>query len=121
MTSRDTSRTNSCPKGGKNSSGSFAPHSLRGHGFQLVVDAGEQVGNVQADGGDGGDAHAGDEADQQAVLDQGGALFLLGEELPGPGQLVLDLDVKFQHEPFSFERQGKKYQPCNPKNVTTKV
>src|SRR5437899_363866 len=59
--------------------------------------AGEQSSDVGAGEGNGGDADAGDQADQQAVLDQRSALLLLaGEEGLGPA-------VDLQHGFCSFE------------------
>src|SRR5205823_4515971 len=49
---------------------------LRGDVGELAGDPVEQAADGRAGEGDGGDAHARYQSDQQAVLDQRGALFL---------------------------------------------
>src|SRR4051794_12679166 len=57
----------------------------RGTAGQLAGDAVEQVAEVSAEQGHGGDDHDGDGADHEAVLDGGGALLLPLEAVLGEG------------------------------------
>src|SRR5262245_53393772 len=65
--------------------------------IELALDAAEQVADAAPEEGHSGDAGAGDEGDEQPILDQRGALFLLGEEVLDGSELVLGGDVQLQH------------------------